>query len=102
MLFGGGDALKAATVAGLIGAPGSAAPLDAVAAGLDAAAALLQERQEFARRRQAVIAANPELQERELVKLAGIAAALGAALRERGTGEPAASLAGARDRAAAR
>ena len=36
--------------------------------------------------------ANPELQERELVKLASVAAALAGALRERGVGEPEASV----------
>ena len=41
------------------------------------------ERRAFALRRQAVIAANPELQERELIKLAALAAALADALRRR-------------------
>ena len=45
------------------------------------------------RQRQSVIAANPELQERELIKLAGLATAMAAALRDRGVPEPAASLA---------
>ena len=44
-------------------------------------------------RRQAIIAANPELQERELIKLAALAAALADALRGRGVADPAASLA---------
>ena len=39
-----------------------------------------------------IIAANPELQERELIKLAILASALADALRERGVSEPAASL----------
>ncbi len=39
-----------------------------------------------------MIAANPALQERELIKLAALGAALAAALRERGVPEPAASL----------
>ena len=51
-----------------------------------------QERREFARQRQAVIAANAELQERELIKLASLAAALADALRRRGVADPAASL----------
>ncbi|MGB9185740.1 MAG: hypothetical protein WCB67_16930 [Solirubrobacteraceae bacterium] len=73
-------------------APASAAPINAVAAGLDAAAAVLQERRDAARQRQAVIAANPELQERELIKLAALATALADTLRQRGVGDPAASL----------
>ena len=47
----------------------------------------------FARQRQAIIAANAELQERELIKLAALAAALADALRRRGVSAPAASLA---------
>src|SRR5205823_3721673 len=44
------------------------------------------------RRRQAVIAANAELRERELVKLASLASAVAEALRRRGVKEPTASL----------
>jgi stage V sporulation protein SpoVS len=40
-----------------------------------------------------VIAANPELRERELAKLADYAEAVAAALRQRGVSEPQASLA---------
>ena len=68
------------------------APIEAVAAALEAAGALLQERREYSRRRQAVIDANPELQERELIKLAALASALADALRRRGVTDPAASL----------
>ena len=63
-----------------------------MAAGLDAVAELLQQIPERAASRQAVIAANQELQERELIKLATLAAAAAAALRARGVAEPAASL----------
>jgi AcrR family transcriptional regulator len=92
VLFGGGEELKDVFVRTLAEAPASAAPIDAVAASLEAAGAVLQERRAFARRRQRIIAANAELQERELVKLASIAAALAAGLRERGVDEPEASL----------
>ncbi|HEX4563361.1 MAG TPA: hypothetical protein VH115_02805 [Solirubrobacteraceae bacterium] len=47
----------------------------------------------FARQRQRIIAASPELREREVMKLASLAAALTDALRERGVEEPTASLA---------
>ena len=70
----------------------SAAPIDAVAAALEAAGALLRGAPRHARQRQAVIAANAELQERELIKLASLAAALADALRRRGVGDPAATL----------
>jgi AcrR family transcriptional regulator len=92
VLFGGGTELQEVFVSSLAGAPDSAAPIDAIAVSLEAAGAALQERHEFARKRQVVITANAELQERELVKMASIAAGLAAALRERGVGEPAASL----------
>ena len=66
--------------------------MDAVAAVLQAAGAMFEERRGFARRRQAIIAANPELQERELIKLAYLASALAQALRRRGVSDPAAAL----------
>jgi len=53
---------------------------------------VLQERRESARQRQTVIDANAELQARELIKLASLAAAVAGALRRRGLGEPTASL----------
>jgi hypothetical protein len=55
---------------------------------------LFAELGEHPRRRQAIIAANPDLQERELIKLNGYAAAAAGALRERGVSEPGATLAG--------
>ena len=64
-------------------APPDLAAIDAAAAGIEAAAALLQQRRAFARQRQAVIAANPDLQERELIKLASLSAALARTLRTR-------------------
>jgi len=73
-------------------APDSKTPIDAVAAALEAAGALLQERREYARKRQAVIAANAELQERELIKLASLGSAMADMLRRRGVRGPAASL----------
>lgn len=94
VLFGGSDLLQEQIVTGVVQAPGQWGPLDAVAAGLDAAAAMLGEfRRDLSRRRQAVIAANPELREREMAKLADYATAVAAALHQRGVGEPQASLA---------
>jgi AcrR family transcriptional regulator len=92
VLFAGGEEFKERFVRTLAAVPAEVAPLEAVAVSLEAAGAALQTRAVFARERQAIIAANPELQERELVKLAGISAALAASLRERGVEEPAASL----------
>jgi len=92
VLFWGQDALRELLVDAVAGTPGSVAPIDAVAAALEAAGAVLQERREYARRRQAVIAANTGLRERELIKLASLASALAGALRRRGVTGPAASL----------
>jgi AcrR family transcriptional regulator len=93
VLFSGSGSLTDLLVRAVAAAPSSATPIDAAAAGLDAIGALLQERRVFARKRAKIIATNAELQERELIKLASMSAALTDALRERGVGEPAASLA---------
>ena len=92
VLFAGGDALRDLLVTTVAGAPDAAAPIDAVVAALEAAGAVLQGRRDHARRRQAVIAAHTGLKERELIKLASLAAALAEALRRRGVADPAASL----------
>ena len=73
--------------------PPKASPLDAVAAGLDASAVVFEQIPDRAGKRQALLDANPELQERELIKLASFAGSVAAALRERGVAEPAAGLA---------
>ena len=92
VLFWGAATLQEYLVNAVAGAPDSAAPIDAIAAAIEVAGVLLQERREGARQRQTIIAANPELQERELIKLASLASALAGALRRRGVSEPAASL----------
>jgi AcrR family transcriptional regulator len=94
VLFGGSAALQEQIVAGVAGAPAADGALDAVSKGLDVAATVLGEsRRDLARQRQDIIAANPELRERELAKLADYAALVAATLRERGVGEPQATLA---------
>ncbi len=94
VLFGGSELLKERIVGGVAGAPATYGALDAVACGLDAAAAMLGDfRRDLSRQRHAVMAANVELRERELAKLADYAAAVAATLRERGVGEPHATLA---------
>jgi AcrR family transcriptional regulator len=93
VLFSGAEVLREKFVAGIATAPVDDSPLDVVAAGLAAVADLFAEMGERPRKRQAIIAANPDLQERELIKLNGYAGAGAAALRERGVGEPGATLA---------
>jgi AcrR family transcriptional regulator len=92
VLFAGADALQELLVSTVASAPDSAAPIDAAAAGLEAAGAAIQDGGELPRQRQAIIAASAELQERELIKLASLASALADALRRRGVEDPAASL----------
>jgi AcrR family transcriptional regulator len=92
VLFAGSAALQEILVEGVTGAPDRTAPIDAVRGALEAVGAVIQQRGEWSRQRQAVIAANVELRERELIKLASLASALADALRRRGIKEPAASL----------
>ena len=92
VLFWGAAALQDLLVSTVVHAPESATPMDAVGAALEAAGAVLEERSDFSRRRHAVIAASVELRERELIKLASLASALAAALRDRGVASSAASL----------
>jgi len=94
VLFGGSITLQDFLVRAVAEAPASAAPIDVVIAALEAVGTLFDERRDHSRRRQAIIDANPVLQERELIKLATLATALAGALRERGIPEPAASLTG--------
>jgi AcrR family transcriptional regulator len=93
VLFAGSALLQESLVSALEGAPESASPMQAVAAALDAAAAMLGERRDYSRKRQSVIAANAELLERELIKMASLSAALADGLRRRGVTDPAAGLA---------
>jgi AcrR family transcriptional regulator len=93
VLFAGSGTLQDLIVDSLAGVPDAVRPIDAVAVALAAATAVFEDRREHSRRRQGVIAANAELQERELIKLASLSAAIADALRRRGVGDPAASLA---------
>ncbi|MEU6540539.1 helix-turn-helix domain-containing protein [Streptomyces sp. NPDC047000] len=85
VLFGRGmmDELLAEAIAA---APATAGPFEAIAHALDAAggAVFTPARREFIARRQTVIAANPELQEREALKNLALIASMADALRQRG------------------
>jgi AcrR family transcriptional regulator len=89
---------EAFTSAAAAAAPPAPAPdaseLDAVAAGLRAAATLLETERgrDRARARARIVAANAELQEREMVKMASLAGALAETLEGRGAAEPTAGL----------
>jgi AcrR family transcriptional regulator len=93
VLFYGTDSLRDLLVRAIADAPSSATAMDAVSAALQVVGVMVQENPEPARLRHAVMSANPELRERELIKLAEIAAAMASALRGRGIPESTASLA---------
>jgi AcrR family transcriptional regulator len=94
VLFHGQDRFLQAFVDGVKEAPPEAVPLELIASALQAAAEIFpDERRPYSRMRQAVIEQNPALQERELHKLAGLAATVATALRDRGVAEPTATLA---------
>ncbi|BBA95624.1 putative TetR family transcriptional regulator [Actinacidiphila reveromycinica] len=88
VLFGRGSVDGLITEA-IAAAPETAAPLDLVAHALDALGGevFTAERREFAARRQVVIAANPELREREALKNLALVVSMADALRRRGVPE---------------
>jgi len=92
VLFSGQEQFQGMFVRAVAAAPAIATPVEAVTAGLYAAGELLQGRAELAPQRQTIIDAHPELQERELIKMARLGEAAAAALRDRGVTEPAATL----------
>lgn len=93
VLFDRENGLQAAAVAALAEAPADADAMTALGAALDAACEFLADRQDHARRRQCVIDAHPALQERELLKMAALSAALRSGLVERGLAPVAAGVA---------
>jgi AcrR family transcriptional regulator len=84
VLFSGAGMLQEVLVSGVVSAADAVSPIDAVIVALEAAGAVLEQRREIAQVRQCIIAANTELQERELIKLATLASALADALGQRG------------------
>ena len=93
MLFSGTHELERVWLDAMASAPAHAGPLDMVTAGLDPVAAMFIERHAFARLRAEIIGANPELQERELIKLHNLAVAIEASLRDCGVAAITATLA---------
>jgi AcrR family transcriptional regulator len=94
VLFAGSEELLNHMVAALTAAPESATPMEAVTAAVVSSGDIFDaSRRDFSRRRYAVIAATPELQERELIKMASLTAAFTAALRSRGAAPDVAALA---------
>jgi AcrR family transcriptional regulator len=91
VLFGGDD-LEKQLVAAIEAAPEDLAALPALLAAFPAAGEVVRPR-EFLLERSAVIAANPPLLERELIKIAALSDALSSALVARGCDERTARLA---------
>jgi AcrR family transcriptional regulator len=92
VLFAGSEALEEAMVAAIRTTAPDASARTALDAALDQAAQMLTQRAEFARRRHAVITANPALMERETMKMARLADGMAAALHERGLDPSAAAM----------
>jgi AcrR family transcriptional regulator len=94
VLFGGQDFLTGVFSDAILTAPPSATVAACLAAALEAsAAAFTPERHDLAPQRRAIIAAHSDLQERELLKRARLAAVMADALRARGADETTARLA---------
>jgi AcrR family transcriptional regulator len=94
VLFSGSQELERSIVEAVTDAPRDAPPLEAVASAFEAAGAMLQERRDLGhvRARFAIVVEHAEVRERELIKMASMAAAVTRALHARGVSEPTASL----------
>jgi AcrR family transcriptional regulator len=81
----GGDTMTELLVEGIAEAPAAAGPLEAVAHAMDVVGteAFAPARREFSARRRAVIAAHPELREREALKALSLTASMVDALKRR-------------------
>jgi AcrR family transcriptional regulator len=93
VLFAGAAELEALLVGRTVDAQSNLAPLDAIVAALAAIGTDSMVPRHYLRQRQAVIAASPELMERELIKFDSLSAAFADGLRQRGVDDPTAGLA---------
>jgi len=92
VLFGGAKELERLIVDTIVHLPAGTAPLDALTAALQATASMFEARRGYARKRRRIIATHANLQERELMKLASLAAAIADSLRRRAVAASAADL----------
>ena len=93
VLFRGAGNLEAVFVEAVAGAPSEASPIAAVRAGLAASCGIFDGLHPIVRIRARVVASNPELQERELIKLEHLSAAVASALEARSVDPSLAALA---------
>jgi AcrR family transcriptional regulator len=92
-LFAGSQQFIQKIVDAVRAAPKSQPPLDTVLAAYESTNDFFEDRRAFSRKRSALIAAHPELQERELNKMMCVSAAVADILKQRGTSPAAATLA---------
>jgi AcrR family transcriptional regulator len=92
VLFSGSDALEKLFVDAVASVPKKAPPLEVVTAAMEVTSPVFEARRALARRRQALIAAHPELHERELIKSVKLALTISASLRARGVVKSTADL----------
>lgn len=93
VLFAGAEDLQALLVEEIARAPSELPPLGAIAGALAAVDWHAMAPRTSLRQRQAVIAASPDLMERELIKFDALTAAFADALRRRGIDDSVAQLA---------
>ncbi|MEB3959147.1 TetR/AcrR family transcriptional regulator [Streptomyces kunmingensis] len=93
VLFPASQPLEAGLVAALEEVPAEQEPFAALMTALGVLPSALGDRRELARQRNAIVAATPELQERELAKMASLTDALARGLGRRGVAELPARLA---------
>lgn len=93
VLFSGSQELEHRWLEAVTAAPADADPLAAATAGFDPIAQMFADRHKFAQIRARIINSNPELQERELIKLQNLASSITSALTKRDISHDAAILA---------
>lgn len=93
VLFGGEQVLRGALLEAIAAAPAGLAPVDVLFRAFHSVAPMLSGNRGFAQPRQAIIAANPALREREVAKHAALADALAEGLAARGAGALQAAIA---------
>ena len=94
ILVAGQETLSELLARGIADAPAGASPLEAVASGLECvSSAMGPMNRDLGPRMKAAVAANAELQERDALKRVGLAAAMTAALAQRGVPDSTAHLA---------
>lgn len=93
VLFSGSEELERIWLEAVRDVPRDATPFAVATAGFEPVAEMFRARHDVARIRSEIIDANPELRERELIKLQNLAASIKAALLDRGVSANAAVLA---------